>query len=109
GTLGAGGKGIFALDVTDPNQPPKVLFELNNNIQHLGYVMKQPYIVPLKDGDGIRWAVVFGNGYEAGSSALFWVDLEDGDVNTIVAPSGVGLSAPALLPNGVGIVEAAYA
>src|SRR5690554_1585698 len=112
GTLGAGGKGIFALDVTDPNQPPKVLFELNN-IQHLGYVMKQPYIVPLKDGDGIRWAVVFGNGYEAGSSALFWVDLEDGDgdveVNTIVAPSGVGLSAPALLPNGVGIVEAAYA
>src|SRR5690554_2376950 len=109
GTLGAGGKGIFALDVTDPSSPPQVLFELNNNIQHLGYVMKQPYIVPLKDGEGIRWAVVFGNGYEAGSSALLWVDLESGEVNTIVAPEGQGLSAPALLPNGVGVVEAAYA
>lgn len=107
GSLGAGGRGIFALDVTDA--VPQVLFELNN-LPSLGFVMGQPFIVPLKSETGIRWAAVFGNGYEAGSTSLYWVDLEDRSVNTITASaSGQGLSAPALLPNSMGIIEAAYA
>lgn len=108
GTLGAGGKGVFALDVTDPTSP-EVLFELND-VADLGFVGGTPFIVPLKNGNGIRWAVVFGNGYEAGSSSLFWVDLETRVVNKITASAtGAGLSAPELLPNSSGVIVAAYA
>jgi type IV pilus assembly protein PilY1 len=111
GSLGAGGKGIFALDVSGAK--PKVLFELNNldGLSPLGFVMGQPYIVPLKNNGGVRWAVVFGNGVEANSTRLYYVDLENPyTVNTLIADeTGTGLSAPALLPNGAGLIEFVYA
>ncbi len=108
GTLGAGGRGVFALDVTNPDSP-KLLFELND-LPALGYVTGQIFIVPMQVGAEIRWAAVFGNGYESGSTQLVWVDLESKGVHTVVASAtGSGLSAPALLPNGAGVVTAIYA
>lgn len=110
GTLGAGGRGVYALDVTDPT--PKVLWELSAaDYPQLGYVMGKPLIVPMKND---RWAVVFGNGSSSGStSSLFVVDIE-APKNTsytkiLDVGVGTGLSAPALLPNVIGQVEAAYA
>ena len=118
GSLGAGGRNVFALDVTDPDDAPKVIFELKysatrnqalGQYPELGYVMGKPLIVPMKNN---RWAVVFGNGSEAGSSHLFVVDVEDPystRTKVISTGEGIGLSAPELMPNGLGQVEWGYA
>ncbi|MFP8967921.1 pilus assembly protein [Pokkaliibacter sp. CJK22405] len=93
--LNAGGKGVFALDVTDPdnfaesNARSIVLFEFNDIIDRvllngqlngpipstLGYTYSKPAIVKLNDG---RWAAVFGNGYysDAGVPVLIIVYLD---------------------------------
>ena len=108
GTLGAGGKGVFALDVTDP-EAPEVLFELNgveNPGLGLGFVLGRPFVVPMADGS---WAAVFGNGYDSGTSKLFVVDLETGNARVIDAEAGTGLSGVSLLPDSTGVVQAAYA
>ena len=111
GTLGAGGRGVYGLDVTDPSNP-SVLFELDeNDLPDMGYVMGKPLIVPLPDG---RWAAVFGNGDSSGqNSKLFIVNLEDPDADGTVVIDTVdgtsGLSAPAILTNSIGQGVIAYA
>ena len=85
GTTGAGGKGVFALDVTDPStiHPSKALWELTGDDAtygaNLGYTIGEPVFARLHNG---RWAVIFGNGYSStnGSASLFIVDAESGDV-----------------------------
>lgn len=107
GTMGAGARGVYALDVTDST--PKVLWELSEkDYPQMGYVMGKPLIVPMKNG---RWAAIFGNGSGSGStSRLFVVDIEDKSKTKVLdTGAGTGLSAPALLPNVIGQVEAAYA
>lgn len=109
GTLGAGGRGVYALDVSGTT--PQVLFELDSsNYSSMGYVMGKPLIVPMKNG---RFAAVFGNGDSSGtSSRLFVVDLQSptsSNTRVINTGAGTGLSAPALLPNGTGQIESAYA
>lgn len=111
GTLGAGGKGIYALDVTDETRP-EVLWELSEvDYPALGHVMGKPLIVPMKNN---RWAVVLGNGSESGAfSNLMIIDIESPKNSTysysLSADAGIGLSAPELLSNGVGQIEVAYA
>jgi type IV pilus assembly protein PilY1 len=95
GTLGGGGKGIFALDITDPDTF-KVLWEFTD--ADLGYVMGPPVIGRMKDGS---WAVVLGNGYEGGSkkAALFVVKLSDGSLlKKIETPAGSSTSPNGLSP-----------
>ncbi|MEN0036155.1 MAG: PilC/PilY family type IV pilus protein [Cellvibrio sp.] len=112
GTMGAGGRGIYALDVTDASGPPKVLWELSEaDYPALGYVVGKPLIVPMTNN---RWAVVLGNGSESGAfSSLLVIDIEaprNTSYSKVLSTGvGVGLSAPELLPNGVGQVEVAYA
>ncbi|UZJ44690.1 PilC/PilY family type IV pilus protein [Marinimicrobium sp. C6131] len=109
GTLGGGGKGVFALDVTNRNNP-QVIFELNgDDVPGLGHVMGAPLIVKMADG---KWAAVFGNGYgsDSNSSQLFVVDFDNPDSPTVLdAGAGRGLSGVALLGNAYGQVQAAYA
>lgn len=109
GSLGAGGKSVFALDVTDPTDP-QLLFELDQtDYSQLGYVLGQPAIVPLANG---KWAAIFGNGYDSGNSQLFVIDLENprGSTSRVInTGAGTGLSTPALLPNAYGQIEYAYA
>ncbi|MES2823293.1 MAG: PilC/PilY family type IV pilus protein [Pseudomonadota bacterium] len=116
GTLGAGGRGVYALDITDPSDP-KVLFEFNNNslpsaiFSKLGYVMNAPQIVPMKNG---RWAVVFGNGDSSGTNGqLFIVDIESpfNTTYTKVIDTGYayGLSGVELKADSTGQVVSAYA
>lgn len=116
GTLGGGGRGVFALDVTDDSDP-EVLFEITDtDFPELGYVLGKPIIAPLKNG---RWGVIFGNGDSSGSanvsvqSRLFVIDIFDPLNNSrtkiISTGSGRGLSAPAVLPDANGMVKTVYA
>lgn len=105
GTLGAGGQGVFALDVTNPSAP-ELLFELGA-AHGIGYSLGQPIVAQMKNGS---WAAVFENGYENGTSKLFVVDLNNPTSRTVIdTEDGTGLSAVALLPNALGQVEYAYA
>jgi type IV pilus assembly protein PilY1 len=80
GGLGAGGQGVYALDVTDvpaagateASIASKVLWEfsdrntassgeLPNGDRDLGYTYSQPSVVRMRDG---HWYAVFGNGYD---------------------------------------------
>ena len=111
GTLGAGGKGLFALDVTDPSSftAANVLWEISNTqapdpdnnsdaadfADNLGYTLPQASVVKLHNGD---WAAVVANGYEStnGSAVLYLINIETGaiiksfDTNT----AANGLSTP---------------
>lgn len=80
GSLGAGGRQVFALDVSDPTNfsTSDVLWEFSHN--EMGTSIGSPQIARTRpDGD---WAVFFGNGYNSTSheSRLFVVDLLEGDL-----------------------------
>ncbi len=130
GSLGAGGKGVFALDVTHPNirtersssgRNKKILWEYDARSDNdLGYIYGRPGIVRLMESDGetSNYYAVFGNGYnsQSGKAALYIVDLKTGQLKKkIVADTGSasspnGLSAPALVDhNGDGVIDYAYA
>lgn len=116
GTMGGGGRGVFAVDVSSDTKP-EVLFEISEaDFPELGYVLGKPIIAPLKNG---RWGVIFGNGSDSGDSNrsvatqshLFVVDIFDPKNKTKVISTGAGrgLSAPAVLPDVNGVATAAYA
>lgn len=127
GGMGAGGRSVYLLDVTDPGDfgtPEKVVkWEFTHD--NLGYTFSEVQIARLRDG---KWYAVFGNGYNAGGDGqakLFLVDLEDPtryhEIDTGVghADGGTcedvgsdcnGLSSPELADlNGDGIVDWIYA
>lgn len=99
GTTGAGGRSVFALDVSDPAamSATKVLWEFTH--PDLGYTLGRPVIARLKTG---TWAAIFGNGVGGAShtASLFIVDLATGDlidkVDTHAGDAGSpnGLSGP---------------
>ena len=122
GTLKAGGKSVFALDVTTPGEE-KLLWEFDDTdlpadaLAKMGYSFSQPTIARLHTG---KWAVVFGNGYESanntnGKAALFIVDAMEGTLLKNLEVSGVdgvanGLSTPKLGDyNADGVADYAYA
>ncbi len=81
----AGGKGIFALDVTDPSQFTEAnaaniaLWEFDSTDDaDMGFSYSQPTIGMMKNG---RWAAIFGNGYNNtgdGKAKLFILFLDGG-------------------------------
>ncbi|MGB4074184.1 pilus assembly protein [Pseudomonas sp.] len=122
GTLRAGGKGIFALDITTPGSE-KLLWEFDDasiplaNTVKMGHSFSQPTIARLHTG---KWAVVFGNGYESanhtnGKAGLFIVDAFNGLLLKSLEVTGAantpnGLSTPKLSDyNGDGVADYAYA
>lgn len=73
GGLNNGGRGIYALDITDPstfaeaNAASLVLWEFTSSDDaDLGYTFTQPQVAKLQNG---KWAAIFGNGYNATESA----------------------------------------
>ncbi len=100
GSTGAGGRSVFALDVTDPDAmgPSKFLWEFTTGplaVDKLGVAMSDPTIIRVKAGN--RWLAIFGNGYDSGDNVkLMLVDLEDGtlvrSIDTGVSGVGNGLS-----------------
>ncbi|MFA5626935.1 MAG: PilC/PilY family type IV pilus protein [Thiohalomonadaceae bacterium] len=111
GTQGRGGTGVFALDVTDP-EDIKFLWEKSAaNNSALGNNLSKPIIAQVADGD---WRVIFGNGPNStGDKAqLITIKLSDGSINTV--DTGVagdnGLSGVALWDKDRdGLFETVYA
>lgn len=104
GTLRAGGRSMFALDITVPDTPT-LLWEFSedslasidntvdpaNTLSDLGYTFATPTIARLHNG---KWAVVTGNGYDSpsGRATLFLLDISDGSLirNIPVGAAGSG-------------------
>jgi type IV pilus assembly protein PilY1 len=114
GTTGAGGKTVFALDVTNPDSftANDVLWEFTD--PDLGDTIGQPTVARMADG---TWVAVFGNGYNSVSqrAMLYIVRLEDGallkKIDTGVGSAGTpnGLATPSLLADGTRTVRSVYA
>ncbi|MCX2980204.1 hypothetical protein EYC98_04900 [Halieaceae bacterium IMCC14734] len=117
GGLGSGGKGWYALDITNPNlqeedaisvraRDDKVMWELDaNNATYgddIGYSFGKATISKLNDG---KYYAIFGNGYNSvnARAKLILVRLSDGAViriNTGIRGNGNpqnGLSSPAAI------------
>lgn len=130
--LREGGKGYFALDVTDATNPIP-LWEITNTspsetsgtVVGLGYSFGTPLIVKLKDSSqsgGFRWVALLANGYEGTTSGraatLIVADLATGavireivaDASTFSGVSPNGLATPAAIDrNADGFVDYVYA
>ena len=89
GGLGAGGKAVYMLDITDPEgfeslgesdgTSPAEIVQWEFTHEDLGYTFSDIQVARLDDG---KWYAIFGNGYNAdsdGRAKLFIVDLEDPD------------------------------
>lgn len=122
GTLRAGGKGLFALDITDPEKI-SLLWEFHEYSPEAvdltikpGYSFPKPTIARLHNG---RWAVVTGNGYKGegtnnGGAALYIIDAITGKLTKSLEVTGEtgenGLSTPRLVDfDGDGVADYAYA
>lgn len=102
---GTGGMGIFALDVTNPDDfatlatgAGKVLWEFSSRDDaDLGYTLPQSSIGRMYDG---RFAAIVANGYDSpnGKAVLFVIDIQTGSVlkkiDTGTTGGGNGLSTP---------------
>lgn len=115
GTTGAGGRSVFALDVSGTSAASTVLWEFT--APDLGYTIGQPVIGSI----GGTKVVVFGNGYNSDNhrAILYVLKLETsqkaGEVLYAIdtgigdAASPNGLASPGLLPDTAGNSVAAYA
>lgn len=92
GSLGAGGRAVFALDVTDSASlnASSVRWELSSaEDDDIGYVLTPIRVGVLPNG---RWVAVFGNGIAStnGKAVLFVVDIEKAaDSDAAVRASGI--------------------
>ena len=104
GTMGSGGRTVFALDVTDPAAFGAASVRWEFTHPDLGFGVTRPRIVRLADG---RWAAVFGNGVNSASHQprLFVVDLADGSLIHNVVLSDAAADGSAGDPNGLSAVE----
>ncbi|MEA9554994.1 PilC/PilY family type IV pilus protein [Xanthomonas nasturtii] len=91
GTSGAGGRGVFAFDVTTPTSVTATsrlweISDLDNSLaatvrNNIGFVLGKPVIVPILNSAGaVTWKAIFGNGYNSasGKAVLFLVDIKTG-------------------------------
>lgn len=98
GGLRGGGKGLFAIDVTNPANfssatgvASKVLWEFTHN--DLGYTFSNIRIGRMNNG---KWAAIFGNGYNNdplgdGKAKLFILYLDGSNLNApIILETGAG-------------------
>lgn len=128
GSLGAGGKGFFALDITDPDTfgTSNVMWEVSTtqapdagdlaDFQNdLGYTLTQASIVRMHTGE---WAAIMANGYESADNkaVLFIINLETGEiiesfdteVGDAITPNGLSTPIP-VDEDGDRIVDSIYA
>ena len=134
GGLAGGGKGYYALNVTNPNALDTEA-EAKNNVMwefteaddggvgssDLGFTFSRPQIIMTNadDGSGNKvWVAVFGNGYNStsadGDAALYMLRIEGGQdgvwtagTDFLKASTGYGKaeSADGTTPNGIGAVR----
>ncbi len=114
GSLGAGGRSVFAIDATDPATlgAGNIMWDLDefslssSSYRFLGHVFGPAFTARARNG---KWVAVFGNGPESDKkrAALFVVDLETGNPIRIIdtgdgdssKPNGLSTPAPAFDAN----------
>lgn len=129
GGLGAGGKGLYALDITDlaassdSEVASKVLWEITPTTvnyatpqvypstvsatayQNLGYTYGIPYIRKINNGGTTQTVVIIGNGVNTGGdyqAYLLVIDAATGKlVRSILADTGATTDGTAANPNGL--------
>ena len=111
GGLGSGGKGLFALDVTNPDlsaevantgTDSKILWEIDDAYADvgadIGYIHGKAQIARLPDGN---WYVFSGNGYNSANGRAKLLLITPGGTVTAISPDDSilnnGLSAPTLV------------
>lgn len=103
GTMGAGGRTVFALDVTNPAAVGIASVRWEFTHPDLGFGVTKPRIVRMSNG---TWAAVFGNGVNSATHRprLFAVNLANGNLihNIALGDAGDGSLAD---PNGLSAVE----
>ncbi len=128
GMLGRGGRGLYALDVTDPaafGNTDTVLWEnYGASDADMGFLLGRPVIARVSAPDDNATpttpttdVVIFGNGYNSpsGRAVLYVVNLHTGalieKLDTLVGSSSTpnGLASPGLALNADGTVEYVYA
>ena len=113
-TLGHGGKGLFALDVSNPGSfsAANVLWEyFNSSDADLGLMLGRPTIAKMNDGS-VR--VIVGNGYNStsGKAVLYLINVETGAVTKLDTQVGGdnGMASPGVFDeDGDGIIDWIYA
>ncbi|MGP0172023.1 pilus assembly protein [Pseudomonas sp. NCHU5208] len=110
GTTGAGGRSVFALDITDPTNmgTNKFLWEFSH--PDMGAPIGQPAIVALPNG---KFSVVVTSGYhstEQSTAKIWFLDAANGNVlKTITLNTTGDLGAPLLTDlNGDQVAERLY-
>ncbi len=119
GTMGAGGKSVFALDVTNPNamDGTKVMWEFNGgaHASKMGFIFGPATVAPFADG---HFYAVFSNGYDStdNQAGLFLVRVDDPSIYYYIdtkygsAAAENGLSTPKLVDlDNDRIIDAIYA
>ena len=111
GTQGRGGKGVFALDVTDPEEPSLIWEKSAADSNALGNNLGKPLIAQVADGD---WRVLLGNGPNSTGdyAQLVMISLIDGsisNVNTFVGSNNGLAGVNAWDSDGDGFFDTAYA
>jgi len=132
GALGAGGKGYYVLDVTNPNSfgAGNVLLDrtmpAGANSGDIGHIFAEPVLdegntrktTQIARLNNNRWAAIMGNGYNSENSRpVLLIQYLDGarELKTLVAADAVtgeenGLAAPTLVDlNGDGKPDVVYA
>lgn len=104
GTLGAGGKGLYALDVTTLNNLGEKTPVWDNTLStnpDVGHIFAEPKIGQLPNG---KWKIFTGNGYNStsGKATLLVIDIESGSIDSITADSNDnnGLGGVSIILNG---------
>ncbi len=130
GGLGKGGKGYYALDVSDPKNHTEgdlswVKWEYPRNdtpateSNHLGFTYSRAFIVRSNDASH-PWVVIFSNGYDSNNQCamLFVLDLFTGELVELLTTTTAadcagtcnGLTEPALVDlDANGTVDSVYA
>lgn len=104
GTTGAGGRGIFALDIGDPAtmSAGKLLWDIDGRADpNLGYTVGEAAIGRLNDG---HFYAILGNGYRStlACPVLYLVRLADGQVRRIPTAGRTLADTCTGAPNGLG-------
>jgi type IV pilus assembly protein PilY1 len=111
GTLGRGGRSVFALDVTNPAAPVLLWEKSAADIPQLGNTLGKPIIAQVADGD---WRVLLGNGPNSagGRAQLITIRLAGGAttvVNTGAAADNGLSGVNAWASTASGFVDTVYA
>lgn len=114
GTLNEGGNSIYALDITDPNNP-SLMWQFSDPA--LGVGIKEVSVIPTSDtGASVdHWLVAVGNGYNSSTdqAALVLIDMATGALYQspiIVGGTGNGMAAvTAISSDGSNLADTIYA